>query len=86
MAAIHLAHKLTRNPDHSVKLLVADRTFWNLDKVAAGFLKQNSLLINILRKMAGPITRLLFSQDCIDNSVTYLECRCKKICIWDRYD
>ena len=86
VAAISLVNKLNSGPSRPVKLLIADRTFSSIDRVAKGFAENIQLRINILPKIATPIVKLFFHSECTDNSKKFIKCNCQKILIYDTND
>lgn len=71
VCAIDLTHKLNRghlsNPP--IQLLVADRTFSSVDRVAQGFFQGSTKIASkLLKCISVPIVRLLFATECEDQS------------------
>jgi esterase/lipase len=86
VCAINLAKELNQGTTKPIKLLIADRTFASIDRMAKGLIKEQNSVAKVIKRISKPVVRTLFKSDCIDNSVRFVECQCPKICIWDTID
>lgn len=86
ISAISLSSGLSMSDSSPIKLLIADRTFSSIDRVAEGFMNKRKKLLQFLVKLGRKIVKLLLWSECVNNALTFRLCRCQKIVIHDIYD